>query len=332
MALSFSTSDCLRVTSVPVACPSTRKPTRSQICVPAALSTSHCAQGSQSSALLGQRDGLLPRRISQKRGRSSAVIKVRAAALKEDEYIVELEKPLGIKFYKGEDGATYVDAMVPGQSAASSGLITEGDKILETSAVFGDDMWPAAEYGRTMYSIRQRIGTVAMKVQKKFGERAPEFVANDAYLKERNAGDYGDALREKQIENYLRKTELAEQRQTEMDEGLRMYKQGSYAEALVHFETLLALEPPPREEGVASYNAACCLSKLGKVESGLGALEAAMRAGFEDYRAIRSDADLADLRASPAFKPLMDKYDEPLINENALKAITSVFGLFGGKK
>lgn len=37
------------------------------------------------------------------------------------------------------------------------------------SAMFGNEMWPAAEYGRTMYTIRQRIGTLLMKMEKRYG-------------------------------------------------------------------------------------------------------------------------------------------------------------------
>lgn len=39
----------------------------------------------------------------------------------------------------------------------------------ECSAVFGTEIWPAAEYGRTMYTIRQRVGPLLMKMQKRDG-------------------------------------------------------------------------------------------------------------------------------------------------------------------
>ena len=38
---------------------------------------------------------------------------------------------------------------------------------------------------------------------------------------------------------------------------------------------------------------------------------------------------LIPLRASPKFQPMLDKYDEPVINWNAVKA---TFGFFGKKK
>lgn len=247
-----------------------------------------------------------------------------------ENYQVELDKPYGLRFYKGTDGSTYVDALAPGQSAERSGMFTVGDKVLETSAVFGDDMWPAAEYGRTMYCIKNRSGPIIMKMQKNNGQKIAAFEVSDAYLAERKAGSLGDAVREKQVENYLRKKEQKEERRTALTDGLTLYKSGDYQGAMMKFETVLGLQPEPFELGVASYNVACCYAKLGQVETGLAALEAAMEAGFDDYKSTRTDPDLAVLRESEAFQPLLNKYDEPFINENALKAIGS-FWPFGKK-
>lgn len=61
-------------------------------------------------------------------GRSGA----RAAEGKEDEYMVTLEKPVGLNFYRGNDGGTYIDKIQPGGSADATGLFTVGDKVLET--------------------------------------------------------------------------------------------------------------------------------------------------------------------------------------------------------
>ena len=44
-----------------------------------------------------------------------------------------------------------------------------------------------------------------------------------------------------------------------------------------------------------------------------------MGAGFEAYDKIRVDPNLANLRKSPKFKSTLEKYDEPVINENAMK-------------
>lgn len=43
---------------------------------------------------------------------------------------------------------------------------------------------------------------------------------------------------------------------------------------------------------------------------------------------IRTDPDLANVRTAEEFEPLMKKYDESFINENAINAIKSIFGIF----
>jgi hypothetical protein len=47
-------------------------------------------------------------------------------------YEVELEKPFGIKFYKGSDGGTYIDAIAPGGSADKTKMLTPGDRVMAT--------------------------------------------------------------------------------------------------------------------------------------------------------------------------------------------------------
>lgn len=49
-----------------------------------------------------------------------------------EEYQVELEQPYGLKFAKGRDGGTYIDAIAPGGSADKTGLFTVGDKVIAT--------------------------------------------------------------------------------------------------------------------------------------------------------------------------------------------------------
>lgn len=246
-------------------------------------------------------------------------------------YEVELEKPWGLRFYKGADGGTYIDAIAPGGSADRTGAFTPGDKVLETSAMFGTEMWPAAEYGRTMYTIRQRVGTLLMRMEKRYGVREDRGASAEKLSAERNAGSIGDGIREIQVQNYLRKQEQKKQREEELNAGLKLYKAGKYEEALVHFESVLGLKPEAREEAVASYNVACCYSKLNQIDAGLQALEEAMQAGFDDYKTVREDPDLTMLRNAPGFTPLINKYDEPFINENAMNAIKNVFGFFGKK-
>jgi hypothetical protein len=246
-------------------------------------------------------------------------------------YEVELEKPWGLRFYKGADGGTYIDAIAPGGSADRAGVFTPGDRVLETSAMFGTEKWPAAEYGRTMYTIRQRVGTLFMRMEKRYGVREDRGVSAEKLSAERNAGSISEGIREIQVQNYLRKQEQKKQREDELNAGLKLYKAGKYEEALAHFESVLGLKPEAREEAVSSYNVACCYSKLNQIDAGLQALEEAMEAGFDDYKTVREDPDLAALRNSPGFTPLIIKYDEPFINENAMNALKNVFGFFGKK-
>ncbi|OVA00853.1 PDZ domain [Macleaya cordata] len=250
-----------------------------------------------------------------------------------EEYEVEIEQPYGLKFAKGRDGGTYIDAIAQGGSAYKTGKFTVGDKVLATSAVFGTEIWPAAEYGRTMYTIRQRIGPLLMKMQKRYGklENTGELTEKEIIRAERNSGVISNKVREIQMQNYMRKMEQKQQRANDLREGLKLYKDKKYEEALEKFESVLGSKPELNEASVASYNVACCYSKLNQLQAGLSALEDALKAGFEDFNRVRTDPDLANLRTSPEFDPLMKRFDESFINENAINAIKSIFGIFNKK-
>ncbi|XP_030524203.2 protein MET1, chloroplastic [Rhodamnia argentea] len=247
---------------------------------------------------------------------------------KYEEYEVEIEKPYGLRFAKGRDGGTYIDAIAPGGFADKTGMFTIGDKVLATSAVFGTEIWPAAEYGRTMYTIRQRIGPLLMRMQKRYGklEETGELSEKEIIRAERNAGVISNRVREIQMQNSMRKREQKERREKDLREGLLLYRNGKYEEALEKFESVLGSKPDTNEASVASYNVACCYSKLDQVQAGLSALEDALEAGFEDYKRIRTDPDLENVRKSKEFEPLLKKFDESFINENAIDAIKSLFG------
>ncbi|KAF6139347.1 hypothetical protein GIB67_021557 [Kingdonia uniflora] len=267
---------------------------------------------------------------------SSLVVKASAkpeegAGEKEnDEYEIELDQPIGLKFVKGRDGGTYIDAIAPGGSADKSGVFTVGDKVLATSAVFGTELWPAAEYGRTMYTIRQRIGPLFMRMQKRYGkvETLGDLTDKEILRAERNSGNVTTKLREIQVQNYMNKMELKQGRINNLRVGLKLYKEGKYEEALERFESVLGSKPEINEASVASYNVACCYSKLNQIKAGLSALEDAMKAGFEDFKRINSDPDIANLRKSEKFEPLVKRFDESFINEGAINAIKSIFGIF----
>ncbi|XP_058734075.1 protein MET1, chloroplastic-like [Vicia villosa] len=98
-------------------------------------------------------------------------------------------------------------------------------------------------------------------------------------------------------------------------------RNAEYEEALEKFESVLRTKSEPDEAAVASYNVACCYSKLHKIQAALFTLKEAINSGFEDFKRILTDPDLANARASPEFKT----FDESFINENAIK---SIFGIF----
>ncbi|MED6130984.1 uroporphyrin-III C-methyltransferase [Stylosanthes scabra] len=145
---------------------------------------------------------------------------------KYEEYEIELEQPYGIKFAKGRDGGTYIDAIAPGGNADRAGVFTVGDKVIATSAVFGTEIWPAAEYGRTMYTIRQRIGPLLMRMQKRYGKMdyGGELTEKEIIRAERNSGVISNRVREIQMQNYMRKREQKERREDDLREGLLLYK------------------------------------------------------------------------------------------------------------
>ncbi|TVU41577.1 hypothetical protein EJB05_15107 [Eragrostis curvula] len=249
-----------------------------------------------------------------------------------EEYEVTLEKPYGLKFSKGRDGGTYVEAIAAGANADKTGQFTVGDKVLATSAVFGEEIWPAKGYGQTMYSIRQRVGPLYLKMERRFGrtEDDGEMTEKEIIRAERNSGVVSGRVREIQLQNYQRKMAQKMQREEDLRKGLRLSKEGKYEEALEKFESVLGSKPELSEASVASYNVACCYSKLNRVQAGLSALEDALKAGYEDFKRIRTDPDLANLRKSEEFETLLKNYDESFINESAINAIKSLFGL--GKK
>ncbi|KAK9079010.1 hypothetical protein SSX86_000679 [Deinandra increscens subsp. villosa] len=169
------------------------------------------------------------------------------------------------------------------------------------SAVFGTET--AAEYGRTMYTIRQRIRPLFMRMQKRYGKKEDtvELLEKEIIRAERNSGIVSGKM-----QHYLRKKEQNQTRERELREGLQLYKSGKYDEALEKFESVLGSKPELNETSIASNNVACCYSKLNQ--------------------RIRSDPDLENLRKSEEFEPLMKQFDESFINENALNAIKSLFG------
>lgn len=51
----------------------------------------------------------------------------------------------------------------------------------------------------------------------------------------------------------------------------------------------------------------------------MDSLASALAAGFDDFKTVRKDASLNNLRKNKRFATLINRYDEPLINEGAIK-------------
>merc|ERR1711908_27294 len=122
-----------------------------------------------------------------------------------------------------------------------------------------------------------------------------------------------------------------------LDDGLEKFKSKDFENAILDWENVLGLEPAnymgdnfskvSQIYQVAAYNIACAYSKLGQTDPGLEALDQALNSGFSDYDKCRQDKNLAAIRqaAPEQFKEIMDKYDEPIINMDAINAVKNFF-------
>jgi len=121
---------------------------------------------------------------------------------------------------------------------------------------------------------------------------------------------------------------------------LEKFQAGDYESALLDWENVIGLEPANYMSDsfamvsdiyqVAAYNTACCYCKMDQLDAALEALEMTLSSGYDDYGKIRSDPSLSKLQAMPEFKPMMNKYDEPIFNEDVTNSIKKLFG-FGNK-
>ncbi|PSC75387.1 putative DNA replication complex GINS PSF3 [Micractinium conductrix] len=103
--------------------------------------------------------------------------------------------------------------------------------------------------------------------------------------------------------------------------GLKYSGAGQWAKAQEYFERALELpgtglkryrdKPPALSEGEltsALYNIACCRSMQGDVENGLIAIAGCVEQGYRDFQQLRSDPDLAALRADDRFEGLLKRF------------------------
>ena len=216
-----------------------------------------------------------------------------------------------------------------------------GDRVVRCSASFGEDIWDAENYGQVVYAIKTRSGGIYLQLEKRGGDVTIfEFDEVDDITRmqrtERAGGNVGLGTREKQRRNYDIAQERAQKRVELFEEALKDYQAGELEKALITWEEVLGLEPPNYIGDnmsrctdvfrITQFNIACVYSRMNNMDASFEALEEALRVGFEDFKMVRSDPALENLRIDDRFKPLIDKYDEPLFNENVLKGFKNLFG------
>lgn len=81
-------------------------------------------------------------------------------------------------------------------------------------------------------------------------------------------------------------------------------KLGKYEEALKYDELLVKLLP---NDPTARYNLACSYSLTHKYEKAVEAIEKAIDLGFNDFKLLRRDPDLKNLRRHILFKRVKEK-------------------------
>ena len=119
-----------------------------------------------------------------------------------------------------------------------------------------------------------------------------------------------------------------------IDAGLALYKYGNYPAALAAFTNALDLPgtgpirarkarvaPAGPSQGFADasvslneqiavhYNCACCHARMEDPQAGLVSLVRALECGYDDYGNIRSDPDIASLRADARFEGIMGRFE-----------------------
>jgi tetratricopeptide (TPR) repeat protein len=147
----------------------------------------------------------------------------------------------------------------------------------------------------------------------------------NAYAQERSGGNYGAGTWAEQERRYNAAKKDDRTRLDLFSSGISNFKAGEYEQALSDFQKAKDLEPQNYFADnfarfsdvyqVASFNIACCYSKLNQPEAGLRELEDSLHAGFENFKMIRTDPNLEEVRKEPGFKQLMDEYDESIFNE-----------------
>eukprot|EP00249_Psilotum_nudum_P035681 c5679_g1_i1 orf=430-1782(-) len=89
--------------------------------------------------------------------------------------------------------------------------------------------------------------------------------------------------------------------------GLELFSKGRVRDALLQFDTALAMNPEPEEAKAALYNKACCHAYREEWVKASQALRQALRDYNLKFSVILNDPDMVPFRAMPEFKQLQDE-------------------------
>lgn len=84
-------------------------------------------------------------------------------------------------------------------------------------------------------------------------------------------------------------------------------KRGMYEKGLEIDKRLIELKP---NDPIAFYNLACSYSLLGLIYQGLEALRKSIRCGYRDFKWMKKDPDLDNLRKSAEYEAIVKQLSE----------------------
>jgi tetratricopeptide (TPR) repeat protein len=86
--------------------------------------------------------------------------------------------------------------------------------------------------------------------------------------------------------------------------GASLTRLGRHEDALVVDRRLVRLQP---SDPVAHYNLACSFSNLARLDDAFRSLERAFDLGYRDFRFLREDPDLENVRRDPRFDAFLSR-------------------------
>eukprot|EP00262_Sarcandra_glabra_P018183 TRINITY_DN6457_c0_g1_i2.p1 TRINITY_DN6457_c0_g1~~TRINITY_DN6457_c0_g1_i2.p1 ORF type:complete len:510 (+),score=69.08 TRINITY_DN6457_c0_g1_i2:104-1633(+) len=85
-----------------------------------------------------------------------------------NEYLVTLEKPLGIRFALAVDGKIFVHALKKGGNAEKSRIIMVGDTLKKASNLSGDGFVDIEDFGDTQKVLKEKTGSLSLVLERPF--------------------------------------------------------------------------------------------------------------------------------------------------------------------